>query len=188
MKCTPDKHVFPPNNDGDCACGLVNDCRVTKPRNYTKFFTPDHVADFLVAIAALKPGYSVLEPHAGNGQIIRAIRRRHNHTVIVDAIELNEDHLPMLQQEADRAWSGDFLHTITRRCYDVIIANPPFGNGVDLYLHYMRMRESVMQRNGRIVMICPMNFVIAEEYEEWPLENWSANSDGTMTELKVIRV
>lgn len=29
QKCTPEKHVFlEDNKDGDCQCGLVNDCRI----------------------------------------------------------------------------------------------------------------------------------------------------------------
>jgi hypothetical protein len=173
-------------------------------RDYTKFHTPDETADLMVGLADIAPGMFVQEPHAGDGQIIRAIRRKYGTSVIVDCVELKKEHAERLALTKPRyTCFGDYLQyqlPVTR--YDRIVANPPFGNGVDLAAHFAHM-WGFLKSGGNIVSLIPKGFnpfavpgIDPNEYsiaagqsvQRYPLENWSKNSDGSFTEVELIKI
>jgi len=154
-------------------------------RDYSKFFTPDEHANYMVDWLDLKVGERGFDPSAGNGQLIRAVKRKHGDTVIVNAIELNRQHEDDLKNIADYVWLEDFLKHTDSGEYDFCIANPPFGNGIDLVGHLDHIREMVKE-NGRIVMIVPQDFKPRCSFLSHKISNWSSNSDGTTTPIKII--
>lgn len=153
-------------------------------RDYSKFFTPDEHADFMVDWLNLKVGDAGFDPSAGNGQLVRAVRRKHGDTVIINAIELNKEYEDDLQC-ADNLWLQDFLDHRDSGEYDFCIANPPFGNGIDLLAHVEHMRE-MTKLGGKIVMIVPADFNPKCSFSFKKIDNYSSNSDGTTTPIKMI--
>src|SRR5882724_3404930 len=102
-------------------------------RDYTKFFTPEDIAKFMVKLANPKKDERWLEPHAGDGAIVKEIKVWAPLS-IVTAIELNEEYRDVLFRWSDETLCPlDFLNFRLRpQMYDGCVANPPFGNGIDL--------------------------------------------------------
>jgi 16S rRNA A1518/A1519 N6-dimethyltransferase RsmA/KsgA/DIM1 with predicted DNA glycosylase/AP lyase activity len=153
-------------------------------RNYQKFFTPIEVADKMVGLLNPQPGEAILEPSAGNGAIVKRLKA-HCPESTVFAIELNPEWEIELRTFADVVVIKDFLELYTSVKWTKCIANPPFGNGINLNDHFLKIRESV-KKGGKIVMIVPVDFEPDIEHKPYPIENWSKNSDGSTTEIKII--
>lgn len=153
-------------------------------RDYTKFFTCPETANFMVELLDPIGGESYLEPHAGNGALLRAIREKQPNAIIC-ACELNPMWELDLKRWSDQYVIGDFLSDFHLSEFDGCIANPPFGNGIDLHSHFAKMREKVKE-GGKIISIVPADFHLPVIHAVYPLENWSKNSDGTTTEIKII--
>jgi 16S rRNA A1518/A1519 N6-dimethyltransferase RsmA/KsgA/DIM1 with predicted DNA glycosylase/AP lyase activity len=155
-----------------------------KKRDYTKFFTPIEVADFMVDILDPQPGEWILEPHAGNGALVKRVKAKCPEAVVT-GIELYEQWRSDLENFCEIVVIKDFLQTPTIAKWCKCIANPPFGNGIDLISHFNKMKECV-KKGGKIVMLVPEDFDPDVMYVKYPIENWSTNSDGTTTPIKII--
>jgi len=154
-------------------------------RDYTKFFTPHHIASFMVGLVNPKVDDVVLEPSAGNGSIVRAIKQ-YNAGVKVFAFDINEDFKPFLRNAgANIVVIKDFLEIPVYAKFTSCVANPPFGNGIDLQAHFNHICNHVKD-GGKIVLIVPQDFTPTIPHETIPIENWSKNSDGTITPIKII--
>lgn len=161
-------------------------------RDYTKFFTYPETAIYMAKLLDARSGEMVLEPSAGNGALVSAVKK-YCATCIIDAVEL----YPKWEKDLKAAGSHhvfirDFLDIpLYHNYYDKCIANPPFGNGVDLQAHFDKICDLVKD-GGKVVMIVPEEFNPTYEkhfiknYTAYPLENWSKNSDGTTTPIKII--
>lgn len=161
-------------------------------RDYTKFFTYPETAELMVNL--LKWGndfydsegtLKVLEPSAGNGAIVKALRKKFGKLMWIDAVEKDNRWFEELDAMCNRTFIQDFLQYPSPRQYDACVANPPFGNGVDLQAHFDKICECVKE-GGQIIMIVPQDFNPPVENRIYRLENWSKNSDGTTTAIKII--
>lgn len=99
----------------------------------------------------------ILEPSAGKGNIIAYYKdyyiencRRYmsnikdvNKYITFDAIELDENLNNLLRGKGINVVGEDFLTFEPQRFYDLIIANPPFENGVSHALGYIRLQERI---------------------------------------------
>jgi len=161
-----------------------------KKRDYTKFFTYPETAKFMVELLQPKDNDVILEPSAGNGALCKAIKEFNKETKVF-AVEIDEQWRDELKSVCDVVVIQDFLDEFTevQPKYSGIIANPPFGNGVDLQAHYDKMMR-MLKVGGKLVAILPLDFKIDFDdfLNEYPLENWSKNSDGTKTEIKIVEV
>lgn len=155
-----------------------------KRRDYTKFFTYPETAKFMAEIINPKPMEFVLEPSAGNGALVKAIKTISPESLVV-AVELYNQWFIELTECADIVIIRDFLQFESIPKFNHCIANPPFGNGIDLDAHINKMR-SMVKKGGKIVVIVPLDYNINEPHQTYDLENWSKNSDGTTTEIKII--
>lgn len=156
-----------------------------KKRDYSKFFTPSPIALYLTSLIKLNTGDVVLEPSAGNGSIVRAIKIK-NAGVKVFAFEINEDYKNYLYNAgANVVVIKDFLSIPVYAKFTSCISNPPFGNGIDLQAHFDSIRKHV-KTGGEVVMILPDDFEVNCEHKKIPIENWSQNSDGTTTKIKIV--
>jgi hypothetical protein len=165
-----------------------------KKRDYSRFYTPDTIAGKMVLMAGpTKPSYLWLEPSAGDGRIIKAIRRYHKRAK-VHAIEINHACKPsLLDSGVSALFIGDFLKYTPDFLYDRIVANPPFGNGIDLGSHFTKM-YSLLKIDGIMVILLPMDYIRPMEIihnvkllECEPIENWATNKDGTVTPIIITK-
>lgn len=154
-------------------------------RNYEKFFTYPETAEFMVSLLSPFGNFSILEPSAGNGAIVKALRKRFESSCEIHAVELDNVWFDALDDMCEKVFIQDFLEFHTSFPYDACIANPPFGNSVDLQAHFDNICECVKE-GGQIIMIVPQDFNPPVENRIYRLENWSKNSDGTTTPIKII--
>jgi len=123
------------------------------------YYTPDALAEALVAVLPIEATDTVMEPHAGGGAFVRALRPR---CARVLACDVNPDAEGLAL--ADSAHRGDFLSCgiSGRWC----VGNPPY-RGFELHLEHalslsrhvaFLLRLAVMESAGR-----------ANLWRGWPL-------------------
>lgn len=122
------------------------------------FPTPPPLAARMVAEAALEPGMTVLEPSAGTGNLLRALREAFRPglggSFVRTAVEINYDLCERLRGAEPGATvrQADFLACDDLGTFDRIVMNPPFDRGADMkhILHAMHL----LAPGGRLVALC----------------------------------
>lgn len=112
------------------------------------FPTPKPAIDEMLDRADIQPGHSVLEPSAGKGDILDAVKERHPDAE-TSAIEPMNDLREILNKKGHRLTGTDFLEH--RGQYDRIVMNPPFENGQDI--DHVRHAYEQLKPGGRLVAI-----------------------------------
>ncbi len=140
-------------------------------KEFQFFATPKELADELVSYSNIKDSHKILEPSAGQGAIIDAIRRKIPN-VPVDCFELMPLNQTFLKKiEGVNILGSDFLtETSFRAEYNTIIANPPFSKNQDID-HIYRMYE-VCKKGGRIVTIASKHWQMSNNKKEVQFKNW----------------
>jgi protein-L-isoaspartate O-methyltransferase len=120
------------------------------------FPTPPQLADLVVGLAevGVGEGLRVLEPSAGTGNLIAAVRQFNALCPIV-AVE----HSVALADALRARYSGsvdtrcaDFLECGDLGTFDRIVMNPPFANGADI--KHIEHARKMLKPGGRLVAIC----------------------------------
>ncbi len=134
---------------------------ITYTQNDIGFYpTPPELARRMLDGVDLDNVYSVLEPSAGKGNLAEVLkdklssvhwRRSDNIGEWIDCIEINPNLRYILDGKGFRIVHDDFLTYRTHKHYDLILMNPPFGNG-DLHL----LKALEMIQNGGAV-VCLLN-------------------------------
>lgn len=122
--------------------------------------TPQNLIDKMLDGLDWKMIHTVLEPSAGKGNIVEALKKKEDfnnrwYTTIklnIDCIENDVNLRAVLKEKNFRVVHDDFLTYDTMKEYDLIIMNPPFSNGCKHLLKALEMQ----QRNGGAV-ICLLN-------------------------------
>lgn len=137
------------------------------------FETKPELADRLVALANIdQPDLLLLEPSAGRGALVKAIRRLHE-TSIVHCIELQALNRTFLEKVPGAIIVGDdFMDTKPAGAYDRVIANPPFKNNQDIK-HVFRM-YCHLKRGGRLVSIVSRHWQQNSGRKEDEFRQWLA--------------
>lgn len=122
-----------------------------------QFDTPPELADQVVELAELDHDVSVLEPSAGEGNLVAAAAKMA--PAIIRAIEVDEKRYQCLRVRFDgykvpvRISRGDFLaeKAAGGGVFDRIVMNPPFARQADIdhVLHAMQF----LRRGGLLVSI-----------------------------------
>jgi phospholipid N-methyltransferase len=120
------------------------------------FPTPPELAEQMAELAEIAPGMSVLEPSAGTGALLKAVREATGEQAICTAVELNGQLSRHLQTLAAGATiiRADFmdLHARTLGRFDRILMNPPFVDAQDI--QHIEHAITFLKPGGRIVAIC----------------------------------
>ena len=158
---TEGAHLFPVDAAEALAPVLTTGEVVTlgEKRTLAQYFpTPDPVVGRLIALAALEPGMTVLEPSAGSGAIATAAAAR---GAIVDCIERDPGYATDLSDThvVRRVQVADFLTTPASPGYDRVLMNPPFTRGTDMahVTHALRF----LKPDGLLVSV--MSWAVAEQ-------------------------
>lgn len=124
----------------------------------TGFFpTPADLAARMVELAGIEPTMIVLEPSAGSGAILDALRPVARQGAEVVAVEINRRLADALEARhaADSVICGDFLEWTCAALggpFDRVVTNPPFDDGADI--HHIRRAVEMLRPGGRLVAIC----------------------------------
>lgn len=131
-----------------------------KRRESDYYPTPDDVADRVVALCS---GHAVsgdvLEPSAGSGAFIRAVRKWMP-SARVTAVEPDQNRWPALHAEGDALRLYPFaLETLSDSVpderWDLIIGNPPYS----LAEQHVRLCLSLLAPAGRLVFLLRLSFL-----------------------------
>jgi len=175
--------------------GLLDEQASGEGRNLKKehqfFATPRELAERMVLLATknmvLSDATRFLEPSAGDGALIKAIKEKH--VAAVDCFETMEPNRKVLQELAGANLIGtDFLKeaqhktaNILRGRYDIIVANPPFTNNQDID-HIMAMYDC-LKLNGRIVTLASVSWTFGSQKKQEAFRNWLKEVDAYQEEL-----
>jgi type I restriction-modification system DNA methylase subunit len=171
-------------------------------------YTPDDIADIMAQWLELKPSHSLLEPSAGDGQLIRACRRVCAGKK-VDYYELDTKvSFRLFVDTTDSVFRGNDFMEDGVPMYDRIIANPPFEN--DVWSKHLKKMYDSLAPTGILVCIIPRESIIndGEGYKKFQntirglasgnipliklesksIDNWYTNSNGTITPIVIIKM
>jgi len=110
---------------------------------------------------------TILEPCAGDGVIVEAIKRRYPRAVI-SAIEIDATHEDALQAtEPDFYVLKDFLklNNAQLNCYDWVITNPPFS----LAQEFIEKSLQIAQKG--VIMLLRLNFLGSQKRHNFWIKN-----------------
>jgi len=134
-------------------------------RNEADFYaTPlETVYALLDTYDDIGPGDIILEPSAGNGNIIQALRNR-GYKNFIEAVELREDETTNLMNIASEVSICDFLTDYNATCkYDVIIGNPPYS----LAQEFIDKSLELLAPGGRLIFLLRTNFLESKKRFAW---------------------
>ena len=122
--------------------------------------TPENLINKMLCDIDFKMIHSILEPSAGKGNIVEAIKKKekfysstyNKFSYDIDCIESDQNLQSILKGKNFRVVYNDFLTYDTMKEYDIIIMNPPFSNGCKHLLKALEMQ----QRNGGAI-VCLLN-------------------------------
>lgn len=122
--------------------------------------TPKNLIDKMLCGLDFTMIKSILEPSAGTGNIIEALKKKEEISTRcykkvsfdIDCIEVDQNLQHILKEKNFRVVYNDFLRYNTMKEYDLIIMNPPFSNGCKHLLKALEMQK----RNGGAV-VCLLN-------------------------------
>ena len=106
--------------------------------NYTEtdnqfYPTPSHIVEKMALKIDFRRVKSILEPSAGKGDILIALRDRFRlhgiYVDFIDCVEIDPNLRAILKEKNYNVVGNDFLSFQTYSQYDLIIMNPPFKNG-----------------------------------------------------------
>ena len=93
--------------------------------------TPKELAKYLVELADIEYGDLVLEPSAGDGSILKAMKNALHTPSFIVWVELDISHKIELTPLCDELYILDFMQ-FTKTWWDKIIMNPPFAHSQDV--------------------------------------------------------
>ena len=157
-------HIFPADAKF-IVDAVLNTGEVRTAREQGWFPTPPELAARVVAEAGIERGHKVLEPSAGEGALVLAVRNACPEASI-QWVELDLDRSVTLSKIAGPGICGDFLGIRPRAMFDRVVMNPPFSASSDAehILHAFRM----LAPGGRLVAIASagVGFRSGRSYEE----------------------
>lgn len=128
---------------------------VLDPKLLGFYATSDELADALVAPLCIQPGERVLEPSAGDGALVRAVLRACPQA-LVSCVELLPENRAKLAAHGFSLIGEDILalRPEDHEPFDVVVANPPFGQGRPEIHHSLHMLR-FLRPGGRMALILP---------------------------------
>ena len=133
-----------------------------KPHDF--YATPiDCVENFINNYGIDKIKGNILEPSAGNGNIIKTLRQKKVQGIIT-ALELRDEERDTLIQISDKVIIDNFLEWEADKDYDVIIGNPPYTYARE----FIEKCFKIANKNTVIIMLLRTAFLESKaRYEFW---------------------
>lgn len=122
---------------------------------YQLFQTPPDIATCLVAGLCLQPGARVLEPSAGLGRLLDALRSYAPREVVAVELAANiAGELYRQQRPGVTLLQRDFLDVSPEDIglFDAVVMNPPFHLRSDI--RHIQHATTFLKRGGRLAAIC----------------------------------
>ena len=145
-----------------------------RKKQYQFFATPIEIGEAMAGtLNDMTANMRILEPSAGRGALITAIRNVYGEAVCPDYCELMpENRRELAENFGDCQDVGDdFLAAkgLTGQ-YDRIVANPPFAKNQDI--RHIRRMYDCLNDTGRMVSLCSPHFEFASDKESVEFRQW----------------
>ena len=161
---------------------IANGTNLNLKKEFQMFFTPNSLADRLVKLTNIKENDLILEPSAGQGAIINAIRRILPNTP-VDWCEINNINQDFCKKIPNTNFvKSDFLWFNEMNKYDKIIANPPFSKNQDIE-HVYNM-YSCLKQGGRMVSVMSEHWQNLSGKKEKNFSKWLYSKKSEMYHIE----
>lgn len=126
-----------------------------KPIEGDRYYTPEWLVDQCIAhvlpVVCLRPPASILEPCAGTGRFVEALRARYPEAQLVANDLMPPDDNPW--PDADASRFGDYLEMeLAPNTVDLNISNPPFSIA-------QAVIEQALSHSKRVVMLLRQGFL-----------------------------
>lgn len=115
------------------------------------FPTSAELAGRMVELAELETGQLLLEPSAGTGVLLDAVRATVP-GVIATAVEFDYRLTEQLRLRYDNVRCADFLRCNDLGQFDRVLMNPPFNQAADIA--HIEHAFSMLRSGGRLVAVC----------------------------------
>ena len=136
--------------------------RGAERKPYDFYATPVEVVKNFLSNYKLPEG-NILEPSAGNGNIIQSIKE-FGYLNNITAIEIREEERDNLTQISDKVIIDDFLKWESDKEYDIIIGNPPYSYAKE----FIEKCFKISNENTIIIMLLRTAFLESKSrYEFW---------------------
>lgn len=176
-------HVF----DGDAEAlvdGVIDAGEIATAQDMGHFPTPADLAEKLVDWAALEPGMSVLEPSAGDGDIVIAVAGIPN--VEITAVERDLTRRkalvklvkPLLVTQGVKLNVLDLDDCMLQKPehagrFDRVVMNPPFLKcGAGDQLDHVRHAFDLLKPCGRLVSVLPSSVTFRRDRRHTEFRSW----------------
>lgn len=143
------------------------------------FPTPPDIVELILEHAAIEPGMKVLEPSAGKGNIVDAVRDSCPE-VDLTCIECNSALAEILRLKGHNVINGDFLEH--KGEYDRIVMNPPFENLQDI--DHVMHAYSLLKEGGILVSIMSESPFFRQDNKAVEFREWLDCLDGVSERLE----
>ena len=138
--------------------------RGTKRKESDFYATPINcVENILKNINLNKYGNKLLEPSAGNGNIVNVLKKYYNKNIT--SCELRKEEINNLQNISDEVIIDDFLiHDFKDQKFDIIIGNPPYS----LAIEFVKKCLNLLEDKGVLIFLLRTAFLESKSrYEFW---------------------
>ena len=126
----------------------------------------------------LPEGAHVLEPSAGTGHIVRALRAKKPNLKIT-AVELHPDRVAQLRKLEGpnvQIIARNFLNEPAFPVYDAVVMNPPFYG--THWMDHVRHAWDFLKDGGRLVAVLPVSAAVAETPKHLAFRRWAEKANG----------
>lgn len=150
-------------------------------KEFQFFYTPNELGLKVAELAEINPNICdpeqlILEPEAGQGHLVEAIKHYCHKDQMIHCFELMETNRIILKKRNDVILLGeDFLNNDFDKQikFDRIIANPPFNKNQDID-HIYEMYK-YLKKGGRLVSIASEHSQISTNKKESDFRLWLSN-------------
>lgn len=150
---------------------LESEVKFRKIEGY--FPTPKTIVEQMIHLADLRDGDRILEPSAGNGNILDGVieyLKKNSLTAELQGIEWNHTLREILQLKGYDLVGNDFLEYVNYNHYDKIVMNPPFEKLKDI--EHVQHAYKHLRVGGRLVAIMSPHFTFANDSKSISFRKW----------------
>lgn len=137
------------------------------------FPTPKTIIEKMLNYADIQEGELILEPSAGNGNILDSITdflQLNGMSANIEAIEWNFSLREILELKEYKLVANDFIEYAKYNSFDKILMNPPFEKNQDI--HHVLHAYKCLKNGGRIVAIMSTHFTFANDSASVNFRDW----------------
>ena len=154
---------------------IITGC-IPNYKSFQFYPTPEELSNKVFELADINDTHSILEPSAGQGNLLKQLDYKDN----VTCIEVSTLHCSILTEKGFNVINDDFLKYAkdTTTLFDRIIMNPPFSEG--RWTAHLEAAYSKLKPNGRLVAILPASAksqkIIPNVEYHGPFDNYFTNA------------